>query len=301
MDVSAVDELAFVPENIDDLFPSECIDGLIERKSALPSLRTSVSWNIRKWAPLLEDMSTFSEYTNSLEHHEGDFDGENHDNDNGIQLSVRMMREYLHKTIMHHKIGVRVPAYVTSVVEYLAVETIENCVRICLMNGLLRLEACHLHQAVSGDDELKRVLGKEVAGEEVMPANASHITSVSPHSRDDSESRHVEAHREGTLDFSAFIPTILNSIDPTVELSQTFVRQLCAWMEDVVDRLMREASLLARYNTWKVVSCREAQTSVRLLFPGELAKASIAQGQLGVRLCDPGFQMHLQPSRHRQP
>ncbi|XP_059739813.1 histone H2B type 1-A-like, partial [Bos taurus] len=48
------------------------------------------------------------------------------------------------------------------------------------------------------------------------------------------------------------------------------------------ERIVGEASRLARYNKRSTITSREFQTAVRLLLPGELAKHAVSEGTKAV-------------------
>ena len=55
-----------------------------------------------------------------------------------------------------------------------------------------------------------------------------------------------------------------------------------SFVNDVFERLATEASTLAHYNRRATITSREIQTSVRLAFPGELAKHAVSEGTKAV-------------------
>lgn len=51
---------------------------------------------------------------------------------------------------------------------------------------------------------------------------------------------------------------------------------------DLFERLATEASRLGKYNKKHTLTSREAQTAVRLILPGELAKHAVSEGTKAV-------------------
>ena len=51
-----------------------------------------------------------------------------------------------------------------------------------------------------------------------------------------------------------------------------------AFVQDLFDKIAQEAGRLARYNRSTKITAREIQTSVRLIFPGVLAKHAVSEG-----------------------
>ena len=55
-----------------------------------------------------------------------------------------------------------------------------------------------------------------------------------------------------------------------------------SFVNDVFERIAGEASRLSSHNKRSTISSREVQTSVRLIFPGELAKHAVSEGTKSV-------------------
>ena len=55
-----------------------------------------------------------------------------------------------------------------------------------------------------------------------------------------------------------------------------------SFVDDVFERIAGEASRLSSHNKRSTISSREVQTSVRLIFPGELAKHVVSESTKSV-------------------
>lgn len=78
--------------------------------------------------------------------------------------------------------------------------------------------------------------------------------------------------------FALYIYKVLKQVQPKIGVSKKSMCIMNSLINDVFDRLSTEANRLILINQKRTLSCREVQTAVRLLFPGELAKHAVTEG-----------------------
>ena len=93
-----------------------------------------------------------------------------------------------------------------------------------------------------------------------------------------------ESHRlkKASADLKYFIFKVLKQVHPECGISlkaMVIMHDMCM---DIFFRIAREAGNLARISKRSTLSSRDIQTSVRLLFPGELAKHAVSEGTKAV-------------------
>lgn len=82
--------------------------------------------------------------------------------------------------------------------------------------------------------------------------------------------------------FSTYIYRVLKQVHPDTGISFQAMCIMNSFVNDTFERLVLEAIRLCRYNERLTVTSREIQTSVRLIFPGELAKHAVSEGTKAV-------------------
>ncbi|VDP62081.1 unnamed protein product, partial [Heligmosomoides polygyrus] len=73
--------------------------------------------------------------------------------------------------------------------------------------------------------------------------------------------------------YSVYIYRVLKQVHPDTGVSSKAMSIMNSFVNDVFERIAAQASRLAHYNKRSTISTREIQTAVRLILPGELAKA----------------------------
>lgn len=79
--------------------------------------------------------------------------------------------------------------------------------------------------------------------------------------------------------YGGYIYRVLKQVHPDVGISSKAMSIMNSFVNDMFERVASEASRLVRNKT---LSSREIQTSVRLLFPGELSKHAVSEGTKAV-------------------
>ena len=78
--------------------------------------------------------------------------------------------------------------------------------------------------------------------------------------------------------FGIYLFRVLIQAHPNASISTKAIGIMNSLLMDILDRVASEAARIAKYNKRPTISCRELQTSIRLIFPGELAKHAVADG-----------------------
>ncbi|XP_048476988.1 histone H2B type 1-B-like isoform X1 [Rhincodon typus] len=82
--------------------------------------------------------------------------------------------------------------------------------------------------------------------------------------------------------YSIYIYKVMKQVHPDTGISSKAMSIMNSFVNDIFERIAREASRLAHYNKRSTISSREIQTAVRLLLPGELAKHAVSEGTKAV-------------------
>jgi histone H2B len=80
------------------------------------------------------------------------------------------------------------------------------------------------------------------------------------------------------IHFEAYIYRVLKVLHPDVGISKQAMSILNSMIAEQFHALASEAGRLAEHNASKSIGCRELQTAVRLVFPGEMAKHAVSEG-----------------------
>ncbi|TPX76185.1 hypothetical protein CcCBS67573_g02548 [Chytriomyces confervae] len=86
--------------------------------------------------------------------------------------------------------------------------------------------------------------------------------------------------RKGT--FSSCIYKVLKMCHFKAGMSNNAMSIMNSFVNDIFERIAGEASKLMAYNKRSTMSCRDIQTSVQLILPGQLAKYAVSKGILAV-------------------
>ncbi|XP_038643286.1 late histone H2B.L4-like [Scyliorhinus canicula] len=82
--------------------------------------------------------------------------------------------------------------------------------------------------------------------------------------------------------YSIYIYKVMKQVHPDTGISSKAMSIMNSFVNDIFERIAGEASRLAHYNKRHTISCREIQTAVCLLLPGELAKHAVSEGTKAV-------------------
>ena len=81
---------------------------------------------------------------------------------------------------------------------------------------------------------------------------------------------------------STYLFRVLKSTKPELAISKNAMGQLNQIIADQFENIMTEARKLAIYSKKQTLTSRDIETSVRLLFPGELGKLAVNQGRVAI-------------------
>ncbi|XP_059810074.1 histone H2B 5-like [Hypanus sabinus] len=82
--------------------------------------------------------------------------------------------------------------------------------------------------------------------------------------------------------YSIYVYKVMKQVHPDTGISSKAMGVMNSFVNDIFERIAREASRLAHYNKRSTITSREIQTAVRLLLPGELAKHAVSEGTKAV-------------------
>lgn len=82
--------------------------------------------------------------------------------------------------------------------------------------------------------------------------------------------------------YSTYIYKVLKQVHYDIGISNKAMSIMNSFIQDIFERIAKEAAHLVRLNGGKTLSSREVQTAIRLVLPGELAKHAISEGTKAV-------------------
>ncbi|MEJ1276948.1 hypothetical protein NN561_007860 [Cricetulus griseus] len=82
--------------------------------------------------------------------------------------------------------------------------------------------------------------------------------------------------------YSVYVYKVLKQVHPDTGISSKAMGIMNSFVNDIFERIVGKASLLAHYNKRSTITSREIQTAVCLLLPGELAKHGMSEGTKAV-------------------
>merc|ERR1712032_1104329 len=89
----------------------------------------------------------------------------------------------------------------------------------------------------------------------------------------------TDSKKSPTLKFSKYIHRVLKSVAPEKKLTGQVCQNIQSILYDLYERTYTVAMSLARNNIKKkTIGQFEIQTSIRLLYPGEISKHAVFQG-----------------------
>jgi histone H2B len=109
---------------------------------------------------------------------------------------------------------------------------------------------------------------------------ASKAPAKAPKVVKDGEKKKRNKKRQET--YSTYIFRVLRQIHPEIGISKRAMQTMNSFINDTFEKIAYEASRLVRLNKKATLSCREVQTAVRLVLPGELARHAVSEGTKAV-------------------
>ena len=89
-------------------------------------------------------------------------------------------------------------------------------------------------------------------------------------------------NKKRTETYGTYIFRVLRQIHPGIGISKKAMSTMNSFITDIFDKIAYESSRLCRINKKATLSCREIQTAVRLVLPGELARHAVSEGTKAV-------------------
>ena len=90
------------------------------------------------------------------------------------------------------------------------------------------------------------------------------------------------SRKRKTQSYKLYIYKVLKQVHPDTGISSKAMVVMDSLVNDIFERIAREASRLACIIKKPTLSSREIQTAVRLILPGELGKHAVAEGTKAV-------------------
>ncbi|XP_059014108.1 histone H2B-like [Mustela lutreola] len=85
--------------------------------------------------------------------------------------------------------------------------------------------------------------------------------------------------------FATYFPRVLKQVHEGLSLSQQAVSVMDSFVKDMFERIVDEASRLARSTQRSTITSGEIQTAVRLLLPGEIGKHAVSEATKAQTKC----------------
>eukprot|EP00928_Gymnodinium_smaydae_P008016 TRINITY_DN1287_c0_g1_i1.p2 TRINITY_DN1287_c0_g1~~TRINITY_DN1287_c0_g1_i1.p2 ORF type:complete len:125 (+),score=41.10 TRINITY_DN1287_c0_g1_i1:83-457(+) len=86
-------------------------------------------------------------------------------------------------------------------------------------------------------------------------------------------------HKKRVESYERYIFKVLKQIHPKMRISKQAMGIMTSCVTDTFERISGEAGKLCRLSKKDTMGVREIQSAVRLVFPGELSKHAISEGQ----------------------
>jgi histone H2B len=88
--------------------------------------------------------------------------------------------------------------------------------------------------------------------------------------------------RKRVESYHTYIFKVLKQVHPDTGMTRRSMSIMNSLMNDMFERIAGEAGRLVRYSKKSTLTSREAQTAVRLVLPGELAKHAVSEATKAV-------------------
>ncbi|XP_055986241.1 late histone H2B.L4-like [Sorex fumeus] len=82
--------------------------------------------------------------------------------------------------------------------------------------------------------------------------------------------------------FAIYFPRVLKTVQEGMSLSKQALCVLDSFVEDIFERIVREAAKLTQASNRVTITCQELQAAVRMLLPRELARNAEKEGTKAV-------------------
>nr|CUT18450.1 mgH2B.in [Lilium davidii var. unicolor] len=85
-------------------------------------------------------------------------------------------------------------------------------------------------------------------------------------------------NRKAGGEYKRYVYMVLKTVHPDMTVSSKAMMVMEGMMQDMFERLVTEAVRLVQYMKKATLTCREIQTAVMLVLPGELGKHAVSEG-----------------------
>lgn len=92
----------------------------------------------------------------------------------------------------------------------------------------------------------------------------------------------LKRKRKRVESYHTYIFKVLKQVHPDTGMTRRTMSIMNSLMNDMFERIAGEAGRLVRYSKTSTMTSREAQTAVRLVLPGELAKHAVSEATKAV-------------------
>ena len=82
--------------------------------------------------------------------------------------------------------------------------------------------------------------------------------------------------------FHSYIYRVMKQVAPTAKISTNCIGILNSFVNDLFEKIAREAGSVTRYSERSILRGHEVQAAVRLVIPGELGKHAVQEGTKAV-------------------
>jgi len=128
-----------------------------------------------------------------------------------------------------------------------------------------------------------KAVAKVASAVPVVPAATTPVVAKRGRGRPAGVSKDgAKRRKKGKQSFSIYVYKVLRQVHTDTGISSKAMSIMNSFVIDIFERIAKEASKLAHYNSKTTISSREIQTAVRLLLPGELAKHAVSEGTKAV-------------------
>lgn len=111
---------------------------------------------------------------------------------------------------------------------------------------------------------------------------ASKAPAKTPKTKAAADGDKKKRSKKRTETYGTYIFRVLRQIHPEIGISKKAMSTMNSFVTDIFDKVAYESSRLCRINKKATLSCREIQTAVRLVLPGELARHAVSEGTKAV-------------------
>ncbi|EAW54688.1 hCG1657257 [Homo sapiens] len=93
------------------------------------------------------------------------------------------------------------------------------------------------------------------------------------------QKRHGHSHPSRCRDsFTTYFPRVLKQVHAGLSLSPEAVDVIDSFVHDILEHIATKAGHLAHYTKCTTITSCEMQTTIRLMFPGQMGKHAISRG-----------------------